>query len=261
MADIHNPHMMSNPHSGVHTEGKEMTGMERSVDNTFVGGGSPYAGGYGMGFGGSGFGAGFVGGIFGSALFGRRGFGSDGCCDDGHHANGFANWSKLESIENQITNQSITEQFNAGIINTNAGFRDVAIGQLGLSREMCEHSSKSDLQFALTNKNIDDSKCEILNAMKDTEIQNLRDKVFLQSQNAQTTAIEGMFTARGLFEGSGPVITAHAPAVNHDRDFMLMAMFQNQQAANFALNTGTNVNTGFQGQGLGQGAGALGVQK
>lgn len=234
-----------------------MREMERSVDNTFVGGGSPAGyGGYGMGMGG--FGAGFVGGIFGSALFGRRGF-NDGCCDDGHHANGFANWSKLESIENQLTNQSTMEQFQAGMINTNQGFRDVAIGQLGLSREMCEHSSKADLQFALTNKNIDDSKCEILSAMKDAEIQSLRDKLLFQSQAAQTTAIEGMFTARGLFEGSGPVITAHAPAVNHDRDlFMLMAM--NQQAANTAINTGTNVNTGLQGQGIGQGGLQSGLQ-
>lgn len=232
-----------------------MREMERSVDNTFVGGGSP-GGYYGGGMGG--FFPGFVGGIFGGALTNRHGGGLfGGCCDNG--SGGFANWSKLESIENQITNQSIMEQFQEGMINTNAGFRDVAIGQLGLSREMCEHSSKSDLQFALTNKNIDDSKCEILSAMKDTEIQNLRDKLLFQSQASQTTAIEGMFTSRGLFEGSGPVITAHAPAVNHDRDlFMLMAM--NQQAANTAINTGTNVNTGLQGQGIGQGAGMAGLQ-
>lgn len=211
-------------------------------------GGMPYGGGYG-GFSGGGLGFGLILGLLFGRGFGHGStFGGGSCCGTSLGA-----FSKLESIQDQITNQSITEQFNATNVNINNGFRDQAIGFAGISRDICELGARSDLQFANVNKNICDSTTTILTAIKDGEIQALRDKLASQT-------LDNEFNKRGLFEGSGPVIQAHSPATARDHDNIAL-LLANQHAMNLALNTGTNVNTGFQGQGLGQGIGQGALQK
>lgn len=214
-----------------------------------ISGGMPYGGGYG-GFTGGGFGVGLLFGILFGGFRGHGGAFGGGCCDGAN----LGAFEKLESIEQQIQTQSVTEQFNATNVNINNGFRDTALGFASVNKGICDLGSKIDMNTLLLEKSITNGNQLILDKLCANETQALRD----QLANAQ---LNNALNSRGFFEGSGPVITAHEPAHARNNDVAIMAMLAGQHAANVALNTGTNVNTGFQGQGLGQGIGQAGLQK
>lgn len=139
--------------------------------------------------------------------------------------------------------------------NINSLGRDTAIGFLGVQKDLCDLGARSDLQFANVNKNICESTTTVLNAIKDGEIQALRDKLASQT-------LDNEFNKRGLFEGSGPVITAHEPAHARDNDNLAL-MLANQQAnsLNLAFNSGIQAGAFGQGQAAAQGLGQGALQK
>lgn len=263
------------------------------------GGGYPNGGGYGYGGGFGGFGAGLFGGILGGALVGR-GFGHDGghCCNSGLQGVGFLSnqisdstnsindnlltgftnaniTSTLSSIQNgqfatalQIANEgratdksicdlgaNLTTQNIATNANINAVERTTALGFAATAKDICD-----------TNHNIDKSTTATLMAIN-ASTQAIKDQLCADREQAlrdQLAAanLENAFNSRGLFEGSGPVITAHEACHKREgADINLALLLAQQQANQIAINTGTLANAGIMGQGLGQGIGQGALQK
>lgn len=245
METIKMPHKVE-----VSMKGENMPEMERSVDNTFVGGGNPYAygGGYGMGMGG--FGSAFLGGVIGGSIVSRRGLfgGGDGCCDTGH-GNGFANWSKLESIENQIQTGNVTDQFNALHVNVNQGFRDTTIQNIGLQRDICDLGSKVDMQTLVLQRDITSGTQAILDRMCADKISTLEhNNVILANELALEKKMPGTFVA-------GQVSTAPMCTARDNDNIALLLAQNNANSLNLAFNSGIQAGAFGQGQAAGQGIG------
>lgn len=261
--------------------------------STIISGGGG-SGSWGMG----GFGMGLFGGILGGALVGRGfGRGGDDCCHGGfgqgvgfisnqlsdgfnsvqdNQLTGFLATltnNQLQSLQNgqfttalQIANEgratdkaicdlgsNLTTQNIATNANINNLSRDTALGHAALAKDICE-----------TNHNIDKSTTAILMATKASE-QAILDKLCASEIQGLRDQLAGMtlnnaLNSRGLFEGSGPVITAHEPCHKRDND-NLAIMLANQQASNVAINTGLLANAGFMAQGMAQGLGQGALQK
>lgn len=274
--------------------------MITPAGSTIVSGGGSYpmpmyTGGNFMG--GSG-GAAFLGAAVGSGLFGRGfGHGDNHCCNNGfgqgvgfisnqlsdgfnsiqdNQLTGFLATltnNQLQGLQNghtaialQIANEGratdksicdavsgLTTQNIATNANINNLSRDTALGHAALAKDICETNHNIDKSTTATLMAIKASEQSILDKLCASETQALRDQ--LAAAN-----LENAFNSRGLFEGSGPVITAHEACVKRDND-NLAILLANQQASNVAINTGLLANAGFMAQGMAQGLGQGVLQK
>lgn len=157
---------------------------------------------------------------------------------------------------------NLTTQNIATNANINNLSRDTALGHAALAKDICETNHNIDKSTTATLMAIKESEQSILDKLCASEIQGLRDKLFEQNQATQTAMVENMLNERGLFPGSGPVITAHEACNKRDFDNNNLAfLLANQQASNIAINTGLLANAGLMGQGMAQGLGQGALQK